>query len=266
MNHTPAQKFSGLNDVEEFLAQFEAISVINNWSDGQKRYVIATYLEGPALQWYKTHFSVYATYDVIAQKLKEQFPSQVDYAQEFYYRRQRPNEPLVEYFYNLDSLATKAKIEDDGKFIKHFLKSLAPNYQWVLASRLFASKDELRKTIIQMEDVFNRQTSLEQQSIELPVCISKDYPHSWQAQGDPSPVGGSVVTYSNYQTPQTPDTAVVPFDMQRNTPRGRYNLRPRHVYSQAQGSGSSTSYPQRRFNQGTTAHARGDHPNAPPRR
>lgn len=81
----------------------------------------ATYLEGTTLQWYKTNFSAHNTYAQIVGNLKEQFPSQIDYAQQFYYKRQLPNEPLITYFYSLNNLAMRAKIQDD-RFIKQYYR------------------------------------------------------------------------------------------------------------------------------------------------
>ncbi|XP_073943100.1 uncharacterized protein [Choristoneura fumiferana] len=287
-----AEKFAGYSDVDDFIHQFETIAIIKNWSADQKRVAIALYLEGPALSWYKANFTTLESYDLIKKGLIEQFPSQEDYAQSFYYRKQEPKEPLLSFYYDLEKLALKAGITEDGRFIKHFIKSINSQWQAHLASRLFASKDELRKTILQLCDVFNTELNMKTQKVELPINVSKDQQLSWE-RGDAPPLG--CTPRSEYNTPQTPPATVVPQEPQQGTsrtPYGRYNLRPRQLqpmpqqrqwyqghtagaspspaaYQQRQGYQSnaaapSTSYQQRRPYYGNSTY-RGN-PNANPRR
>ncbi|XP_073945852.1 uncharacterized protein isoform X2 [Choristoneura fumiferana] len=224
-----AEKFAGYSDVDDFIHQFETIAIIKNWSADQKRVAIALYLEGPALSWYKANFTTLESYDLIKKGLVEQFPSQEDYAQSFYYRKQEPKEPLLSFYYDLEKLALKAGITEDGRFIKHFIKSINSQWQFHLASRLFASKEELRKTILQLCDVFSTELYMKTHKVELPINITKDYQHSWE-QGDAPPL--RFTPRSEYDTSQTPPTMVVPQEMQQGTsrmPYGRYNLRPRQL-------------------------------------
>ncbi|XP_026316131.1 uncharacterized protein LOC113227426 [Hyposmocoma kahamanoa] len=237
MYGVPAQRFNGFNDVDEFLNQFETISILNNWSDVQKKYVFALYLEGPALQWYKTYSSSYVSYDVIAQRLREEFPSQIDYAREFYYRRQGHSESLISYFYSLNELAMKANIQD-VQFIKHFLKSLIPNFKWMLASNLYLSKEELRKTIIQVDDVFNHSYNV-RQDIELPVNCNMEHSCCWQTQDVSAPIIRPESKQSEYLVPRAP---IVHQDT------------PSQGYSRAHSSGSSPGSPQRDCQKSATEH------------
>lgn len=270
-----SEKFAGFTDVDDFLIQFDAVATIKSWDVEQKKVAIAAYLEGPALTWYKANCHDLPSYDVVKEKLREQFPSQEDYAQSFYYRRQAPTEQLLSYYYDLDRLALKAGIKEDAKFIRHFIKSVNKKFQELLACRLFSSKDELRKTIMQMGDIFNDNLNKNTQFVELPINNTTSCSHT-MAHGDyASPQART--PQSEYDTPQTPQTTFAPRQPQQgtsNTPFGRYHLRPRQLQPEPQrqpfqsntgGAGAaSTSYQQRRGYYGNPA-TRG-HPNANPRR
>ncbi|XP_047022947.1 uncharacterized protein LOC124632234 isoform X2 [Helicoverpa zea] len=162
------QFFSGVDDisVDDFLFEFRTIAAINKWKENDFALLLGAYLQGPALAYYKYIYVDGIEYKTICDKLRAEFPDNVNYVEKFYNARQEQEEELLSYYYRLGGLQTKANIVDDNIFIKTYLKGLISKYKAILSSQLFATKSELRETLVQVRYLFGKEQN---QIINLPV-------------------------------------------------------------------------------------------------
>lgn len=169
-NITKMEKFSGIKgDVEELFRQFEIISAINKYDDACKSIILAAYLEGPALSYYKSISSSCKSYDEYKEKIRIEFAVDVNYTAQFYEYKQSFGEDLLSYYYNLDNLASKADNISEDVFIQQFLKGCNYPNKCRLASQIYENKATLKKTIMQMKNIFGDKQTY---NINLPIKLN----------------------------------------------------------------------------------------------
>ena len=151
--------FSGVSDVsfEDFLFQFRIIAAINKWKEKDLALLLGAYLQGPALTFFKYIYVEGIEYKTLCDKLRAEFPDNINYVEKFYNARQEQEEELLSFYYRLCGLQTKADIADDNIFIKVYLKGLIVKYKAILSSQLFATKSELRETLVQVRYLFGKE-------------------------------------------------------------------------------------------------------------
>lgn len=231
--------FDGLKqDSKDFLRQFKRLAVLKKLSDEEKLAVFSSYLKGAALSFYKSIEDSVNSFAELEGKFLEEFPPVINYEEKFYYAKQEDKENVLEYFYRLQELASKAGISEEEKFITQFLKSVQPFYKHKLATSIFEDKKSLKKLILQLQSIYEK-------TEVLPTNLPREIvtgTGGQNASGD-SPA---------YRTPPNERVAQMPFRVrfdpnppirshtsptgrplqEQSTPRREYNLRPRPSTSQ----------------------------------
>ena len=173
MGQTNLIPFSGKNqDIQEFLSKFAGMAILKKLSDAEKLAIFGSYVHGPALSYYRTIETKVKTYEELETAMKEEFPSDLNYEEVFYRARQLPNEDILDYYYRLNEIAAKAKIDNDEKFIRQFIQTTNGFYKNKLATTLFSTKNELKRLIKQLMEIYDRKVSPGIQPTQLPVSFN----------------------------------------------------------------------------------------------
>lgn len=179
-------KYTGTStiDVKEFINQFNLIAAVNKYDDEAKKILIAAYLDGPALHFYRKIIDSCKTYEELKIKFIKEFEQNIDYIAAFYSRKQNAEEDVITYFYALDTCATKAgEAINDKTFINHFLKNVTYTNKCRLASQVYENKEALKATLFQMQQIFS---SAKESTLNLPIHISSTSTTSTPTQNTPT--------------------------------------------------------------------------------
>lgn len=227
------QVFDGLSsDVEFFLQQFKMVATLQKWSEEDKKIVLAGYLAGPALCFYREIIKDTATFAEVETKLKSEFPSGINYVAAFYNTQQGYGEEILAYYYRLSKIAFKTNITE-SEFVQQFLKSITPKYKNLLATKLYSGKEDLKTTIKQVVQVYGLHgaTKNVNLNVRLDYVGGKDSlkgvtasPQPTAPTASPGARGGETF-YSPVNTHRQPP--------HHNSPWNRYNLRSRPQYRPA---------------------------------
>ncbi|GBP71973.1 hypothetical protein EVAR_45287_1 [Eumeta japonica] len=156
-----ATVFQGLpnEDFGEFYENYETLAALKNLTERQRKAGLTLYTAGPAKLFLKTIDATAMTYDEIIKEFNEEFKCEINYAQIFY-NIQQEDDDLMEYFYKVKRLATKAKINEEKTIIMTFLRGLKANVKPLFAARAYKSLADLKSTITNYKEVYeeNRET------------------------------------------------------------------------------------------------------------
>lgn len=173
--------FVGMSqDVEDFLEQFDSFCVVKKISEADKRVIFASFLRGPALSFYRAVEKKYRTYEELKAAFQEEFRLELNYAQLFYFASQKEKEDILDFFYRLQELASKAGIVEDATFITQFLKGAKGFYKHKLATTLYKNKKELKLVITQLKNLYE---SNELKNVSIPICPEALPPTTGDAEG-----------------------------------------------------------------------------------
>lgn len=160
--------FSGTNSSpSSFFDQFEIIAALNNWSEETKGIILASYLSGPALSFYRSIYVSSKKYIELRAEITAEFGDSTDPVAEFYCAKQLLKESLLEFTYRLELLAKKASIDDDKTIIKQCLKGQNYYNKKIFAGKIYSSFKDLKNCIRQYDSTLNPNM----ETIELPIKI-----------------------------------------------------------------------------------------------
>lgn len=154
--------FSGTEeeDVEDWLAEYERVSVINHWDDAAKLNYVSFYLSGVATVWHRNHLRDFPTWAVFKTHVTEVFgrPAvrKLRAEQRLRGRAQQNGETFTSYIEDVVDLCNRVDVAmADSDKIRHILKGIEDDaFQMLLAKNpstvselvsLCQSFDELRK-------------------------------------------------------------------------------------------------------------------------
>lgn len=167
-----SELFSGSNqDSQEFLLRFKKMAIIKKLSDEEKMAVFSSYLTGSALAYYRIIETTVTTYQELEQKIKDEFPPINNYDQQFYTTRQGQDEDIMDYYYRLLELFTKARMTDEKNFISQFLNTISGFYKHKLATTIYEDKTSLKKLIIQLKSVYGQKEGPVLKHTQLPMSM-----------------------------------------------------------------------------------------------
>lgn len=218
------EKFKGRNqNVSLFIKNLDRYCLIKKYNEEEKVAILESFLDGQALSFYNTlEYENIKEYNDIVKALKEEFEQEVNYVELFYERKQQKSENILDYYYELNELATKANIKNDSVFIRKFRKDANNFYKNRLATSIIENKKDLKTIIKQIQDC-NEEFYLSKNDSKvkftnLPTGIMNEprYLTPKPAEGR-----GEVSRSPPYQTPPGPSTR----DQSPRPGTARYQLR-----------------------------------------
>ncbi|KAL1489248.1 hypothetical protein ABEB36_014181 [Hypothenemus hampei] len=119
-----------------FLLGYERAAIGNRWNDNYKILYLGQFLGGPAHKWYQRYLSNDANstknWETIKQDMKTEFleGQQGFTSNHFYHKKQRYNEDIKHYYYELQGLADEVDLNMPfPEFLAQFEKGLHPKFR-----------------------------------------------------------------------------------------------------------------------------------------
>ncbi|KAL1487904.1 hypothetical protein ABEB36_015289 [Hypothenemus hampei] len=119
-----------------FPPRYERAAIGNGWNDNYKILYLGQFLEGPAHKWYQRYLSNDANstknWETIKQDMKTEFleGQQGFTSNHFYHKKQRYNEDIKHYYYELQGLADEVDLNMPfPEFLAQFEKGLHPKFR-----------------------------------------------------------------------------------------------------------------------------------------
>lgn len=197
------QPFFGVNqDVSEFLKQFEQFCLLKKIAGEERKLVFPSFLKGAALAFFRTIESTASSFEDVKKEFEDEFESPVNYQELFYHAKQDDAEDILEYYYRMLELASKAKIAEDSVFINQFLKTVKPFFMHKLASTLLSTKRELKRVVQQLKMIYDEGT---RRPTNLPMMTAPQASNS-RAAGDSPGRWTRQSPMNEYRTPPASTT------------------------------------------------------------
>ncbi|GBP46596.1 hypothetical protein EVAR_95058_1 [Eumeta japonica] len=217
-----ATVFQGLpnKDFGEFYENYETLAALKNWTERQRKAGLTLYTAGPAKLLLKTIDATAMTYDEIKKEFNEEFKCEINYAQIFY-NIQQEDDDLMEYFYKVKRLTTKAKINEEKTIIMIFLRGLKANVKPLFAARAYKSLADLKSTITNYKEVYEEN----RESIY-------DLPMEWGIKEN-SPMHPTSDKEINLRPPEPARTEARPYWFRNRGDERRYTAPSRHDWRRA---------------------------------
>ena len=142
-----------LDDVYEFIRNYETTAIQNNWDDNLKLNYFGSYLKGQAQVWYRIYAQTNpdANWVTLMIDFRREFLYNVhagEFKTKLRYRRQRENEPIINYLRDILYLCLQVdpNMAENVKR-EHFEQGLLPKYLYDIKMKKLGTFDEVKEFV-----------------------------------------------------------------------------------------------------------------------